>query len=580
MALAISMLFVLILALQTAIHAHFQASTVQAKANGYILQTIKQTSGKLDAYINSMNIVSKNIMANSEIGGILQRHVLQPAGGLSYEETAIINEELSKLTIAYDNINSIHIYTPQFTFSYNFASENENFWDILSPSEKAALQKLNGELVLVSFRQAFVDKISNSTANVFSAVRKIKDFQDGLELGYLFINVHKKALFDIIQDTQIGKTGATRIINREGHIVMAEDESLIGAQVDGELLSRLPQSEGYYVSGSDVVVFYMSGESGWGVATRVPVWEITSEYDDLGRMNYFFALLNIISIVLASFFISRWLTRPIEELMGTMERIHEGDIEAKAEVRGSDELGHMARLFNEATTEINTLTEQNYKAELSKTQAELRAIQAQINPHFLYNALDTIYWMLVVNDEIEISEFVISLSEIMRYSIAKGPDVVKLSKELSVLEHYLSIQKVRFTSKLEWKIQMPDALEPYCFPKMMIQPLVENSIYHGLDPQKKVLRIEIRGRIDGDALLVSVKDNGKGIEGATLQKIREGRLEPKNDQHSRVGLDAVTKRVKLLFGESYSVTIDSEIGKGTEVILRLPLIKQNGEPPK
>ncbi len=578
MSLSFTLIFLLLLVIQMVVFSQFLSDIVRTRANDYILETLRQTGGKIDACIDTVNMISKNIVSNGEISGTVVRNLMSgQSGPLSYGDTEKINTELSKITLAYDGINSIQIYAPGFTVNYNFVSETDSYKNSLSPSDLSRLSASGGELVLLAARREYVDKITDKTIYVFSAVRKFFDFRTGRELGYVFVNINERVLRDIVSPVRIGTGGHIQIFSREGIVVSSEFSDEIGASVDTALLDRVAQGapEGFYITpAQDIVVYSISDVTGWGTVTRLKMNEVTSEYDVLKRINIFIGLLGVVVAALVSLLVSKALTRPIKELLSTMRRIQEGDLTAKAKIKTNDEIGHLGQVFNQMTTEMQTLIEQYYHDKLSQQESELKAMQAQISPHFLYNSLDSVYWMLVVKGETDIAETLVALCEVLRYTVSRESGMVELDKELEMIGHYLAIQKARFGAKLTWENRVEPALRPLTVPKMILQPLVENAIVHGMDAQKSTLRVTIDAAIELDHLVVHVRDDGIGIAPDRLAQLHAPEASDVQAGHTGLGLETVNRRIQILFGEEYGLTLTSEIGAGTAARLTLPYIRQ------
>jgi two-component system sensor histidine kinase YesM len=575
-----SVLFVLLFLLQMFLFSQFLLGSVSARANDYILETLRQTNGKIDAVIDTANRISKSIVANAEIRDTVIGNLRDPGlASVPYADNEKIAAELSKISLAYDGINSIQIYSGRFAFSYNFASGAEDYEQALNPAERTRLDASTGGLVLLSMRREYVDKTGRETTFVFSAVRKFLDFRTGEELGYVFVNLNESMLGGIIRSARIGASGRVSVFDSDGLIVSGEDAGEIGEPVGAQLAGRLAGGEraGFFIAdGDSLVVYCVSALTGWGTVTRLRLGEVTSEYGDLRRYNIVLSLFGIAFATFVSLHLSKWLTKPLKELVSTMKRIQEGDLDAKVKIVTGDEIGDLGRVFNEMTSEMQTLLKQYYSDELSKKELELKALQTQLSPHFLYNSLDSVYWMLVVKGEREIAETVISLCEILRYTIERKAGMVGLDRELQMIGYYMTIQKARFGSKLEFSVSAEPSLRALAVPRMILQPLAENAIAHGMDSKKPLLSIRVGVRAEGGRLAIEVADNGMGISRERLDHILDLNAEEAQPGHTGLGLGTVHRRIQILLGAEYGLSVESALGEGTTVRLALPLIRQEG----
>ena len=576
-----SLLIIAIFIFQIIAYNIFISKVIESKANDYIIQNLKQTNSKIETYIDTIRIMSNSITSNEEIRNVLIRNneEARNASGqyqLGYEDIQLLTGEISKLTLAYDNINSVQIYTPYYNFSYNFAGEYMDYSFEREEGEK--ISRSRGELLLIPARNEFVDKYYATNTTIFSAVRKIYDYKIGEELGYVSINIQERALREIIEDVEIGTTGVVQLFDSDGYFISSHDSSVIGTRMNPELYSRINEMDdgGYFIEKKQLIAFQKSDTTRWGVITRLPISDVAGEQAILQTTNLFIGFIGILVVLLTSYFLSKQLTKPILHLFRSMEKVRDGDLSSRVTVKSNDEIGRLSKLYNHMTEEVQTLIRRNYEEQLSKKEAQLQAIQAQINPHFMYNTLDTIYWMLVLEGQDKASELVVSLSEILRYSISsKDGSIVSLEREMQMVEYYKIIQTARFENKLSWHISIPDNVKSLYTPKMVIQPIVENAILHGMDVKKPILNISIEAFIEDDSLVIKVTDDGKGMSLEKVKNILEENGIQESRSHTGFGLPGVNRRIKISFGEKYGLQIESFLDKCTCIKIRLPVLRDN-----
>lgn len=256
-----------------------------------------------------------------------------------------------------------------------------------------------------------------------------------------------------------------------------------------------------------------------------------------------------------------------------MKKVESGnfDIDIDIDVQGDDEVKRLSRAFNMMVKRIRSLMEQIISEQEAKRKSELKALQAQINPHFLYNTLDSIVWMNENKDYVGVTTMVVALSQFFRISISRGRELITVSDEIEHIKSYLIIQKIRYKNKFKFSIEaQPEALG-YKTLKLILQPIVENAIYHGVEQLYDEGIIKINVSIDGDTILFQVTDNGYGIKPDILKDILNKKANEKDS--GGVGLKNVNERIKLFFGEQYGIEIDSILDVGTTVNIRIPIIK-------
>ncbi len=278
----------------------------------------------------------------------------------------------------------------------------------------------------------------------------------------------------------------------------------------------------------------------------------------------------IVLAMLISAFISRTLSRPLERMTGTVKQIRDGDTQLRIQNCKEDELGELGRSFNEMLDRIENLVSREYEAKLMLKQAEYNALQAQINPHFLYNTLDTMSSIADIRGCPEVSALSQSLSNIFRYSLDMKNPFSTVAGEIVHLKNYIYVMNVRMQEEVEYVFDVEDSILKSTMPRISIQPLVENALTHGLRGSRRKKRIVITAKREGENLVISVEDNGIGIPEEERQEL----LNPDRKNHTKsIGLNNIHSRMKILYGEAYGVTIESKIGEGTKVSLVIPSVR-------
>lgn len=281
------------------------------------------------------------------------------------------------------------------------------------------------------------------------------------------------------------------------------------------------------------------------------------------------AAISLILCVAISFLLSRSLSHPIERLSHAMHQVRRGDLDAHVDVERQDEIGQLTEDFNEMTTRLKAQVEERVQHQRDLNDAQIRQMQAQLNPHFLYNTLDTMKWLAKIHKLPEVAQLAGGLGSILRSSIA-SEQFITLRQELVLVEHYIDIQKIRFAGKFQYVIDVPEHLRDIIVPKMILQPLVENSILHGLETSESGY-IYIYAQCDEKVLNLSVTDDGCGMSTEMVERLNSP--EPKMLQ-GHLGLYNVMRIVQLYYGQDYGLHATSQAGIGTTVTLRLPAGKE------
>ncbi|WP_339278660.1 sensor histidine kinase [Paenibacillus sp. FSL W8-1187] len=341
--------------------------------------------------------------------------------------------------------------------------------------------------------------------------------------------------------------------------------------------------DGYRIvkkGGETVFLSYKkSAYMGWTYINSVPYEGIFQKIIHLkNTLLAVFALLLVLLLVIGRGF-AKSLTRPIRSLISQMKEVQLGQLE-QIDVAASappsqqlDEIGQLHRTFRLMIARINTLIRENYANQILLKETEFKALQAQINPHFLYNALDSIHWLAQKNAQPQISSMVLSLGYLLRASISNKKKVITLEEELATVRHYATIQKHRFRDRFDFAVDIPERVMKVRLPKLTLQPLIENAILYALEPFVEPCRIRVyldRERPDG--LEIVVEDSGPGIDPERLQKIWAGEVETRG---TGIGLLNIKDRLRLAFGDAGGIEVESVRSGGTRVRVRLPLPEED-----
>jgi two-component system, sensor histidine kinase YesM len=286
---------------------------------------------------------------------------------------------------------------------------------------------------------------------------------------------------------------------------------------------------------------------------------------------FVFLLMFFLLITLGFKFLRR-ITNPIEELAATMQDVKQGDFQAVEALNPSliyeDEVGILYRNFITMVQRIDELIQENYAKQLLIKETEFNALQAQINPHFLYNTLESVNWLAKTHKQQQISNMVEALGHLMRNSINFKEDIITIGQELQIADSYLTIQKYRFDDRLDVQMDIDPSLMGCRIPKLTLQPLLENSFQHAVEPSLGMSIIKLAVCSDGQNLLVRVEDNGPGVDPGILAMLKTGKFKPKG---TGIGLNNINERIMLSFGEQYGLRVENLSGKGTAITVVLPL---------
>ena len=291
-------------------------------------------------------------------------------------------------------------------------------------------------------------------------------------------------------------------------------------------------------------------------------------------------LIAIVMIVLStvlSFLISRYMTRPLGNLMGTIQRIKKGETELRADTENKDEIGELGKNFNEMLDQMEELREKESRANLLLSQAEYKALQAQINPHFLYNTLETMSSIAEIRGCPEVSMLSQSLSNIFRYSLNMKDQMSTVAQEINHLKNYCYVMSVRMQDNIDYIYDIDESLLKEKIPRISIQPLVENALNHGLRNKRGEKKVQIQIKRKEENVVIIVRDNGMGMDAAKINENLQKNEMIQTEKGNSVGLYNINARIKILYGDQYGIHVESVQGEGSSVFIVLPAEKKERE---
>ncbi len=309
--------------------------------------------------------------------------------------------------------------------------------------------------------------------------------------------------------------------------------------------------------------------------------EMQNLYTRVFTYSFIAALVILVMVIYITYMISQSITSPVRELSRVTARVAGGDMSVRANLETGAELGVLSRSLDEMIERINNLLSQVRTEQENLRVAELELLQAQINPHFLYNTLDTIIWLAEAGDQSKVVSMVGSLSDFFRASLGQGRDIVTIGDEIRHVSSYLEIQQVRYQDILTYSIDVPEEIYISSIPKITLQPLVENALYHGIKNRRGGGCITITGKVESKCVYLYIEDNGIGMTEERLEQINrkinagektenEADAGGNREEAEIFGLYNVNERIRLKFGSRYGIHIDSEFNKGTVVTVLLP----------
>ncbi|TNJ62443.1 sensor histidine kinase [Paenibacillus hemerocallicola] len=425
-----------------------------------------------------------------------------------------------------------------------------------------------GEVVIAGpFIRPFSNPRAATNPHTFSLIRKINNPLGGADLGGIVVDINVMDLARLL--TSLNLLDMT-ILNADDSVVYAGRTETIGQK--WPYGASIRDAESGWIEANGERMFVNTGElpaTGWRFVSLDPLSTLSVYSVAFRNLTIGVGLVALLVALVISTYIAGRITKPLRTLQRNMKRVQAGRFDIRLDVTRTDEVGQLTHSFNQMTERVQTLVNDVYKAEIIRKEAQLKALHSQINPHFLYNTLDSMNAIAMLEEVPLLGRMSKMLADMFRYSISQGEQVVPLGDELNQVKRYVEIQQIRYDYKFNLLLSVPDNLLSYRIPKLTLQPIVENAVYHGLEmiPDEGILAITAYEA--ADAVVIEVFDNGGGIPEEELELIRQKMHEP-IDYADHLGLANVQERLQLHYGDEYGITVDSLYGRATNVVYRLP----------
>ena len=397
----------------------------------------------------------------------------------------------------------------------------------------------------------------------------------GRQAAWVSLDLSFASLSSYINNVGIGSRGYCFLLDDSGNIVYHPQQQLIYAGLKTEDTAWLSAvADGVYDNGTVITCVNSVGSSGWRVVGVSYVDELVDRnMAEMMQLSALLAAVVLAATLLTSWLLSRLLGRPLRGLAAAMESFEaDADHFTYRPVGGTREVQELSDSFGHMVVRIQQLMNTVRKEEIDLRKTELKALQAQINPHFLYNTLDSIAWMCEQGQNADAVKMVHALARLFRISISKGHELIPIRKELEHAESYLQIQKYRYKNHFTYRFDVDPGCLDYLCNKITLQPIIENAIHHGLDLMVDEGHIEVQVRFDGEDILFCVVDDGVGMDPQQVQAI----LQCEPGDRTGIGIKNVNDRLKIYFGSQYGLHIDSVPDQGTRVEIRMPKVTEEG----
>lgn len=500
----------------------------------------------------SRNLLNNNYFMNDILMGgendgkyysTARSHALESVCSALTSQDMMIGE-----LVVIDKMGRLYSYTTNFGESRNYRSIDvwENEW-------MPQIQRAKGKEVFFSYNILNPERITS-----FSMGKQLNSPKTGETAGYLVVNIRKDLLTEAFKSYDSGyKSLCCMVAGQDGNVTFLRGNEKYCQEIEENYEKNKVVDESYLTAELENKI------TGWKIISAVKRSELSKEAYLIGGI----ILIVILIVVILGFFIakhiSEWIYRPLNKLEGIIEEVGEGSRNISEEFDTS-EIGKIGTKFKMMVNHNLELREHLLSSQLKEREAELLLLQAQINPHFLYNTLDSLYCMAMIHEADDMAEMVEALSDTFRLSLNKGNKLILVKDELEHVRSYMRVQDFRYGERFSLDVQVEEEIKDCYILKFILQPFVENAMYHGLEPKLGNGKILVTGKKDGDDLVFTIEDDGIGIQDISV--LEKG-----------YGVRNVKERIALYYGEKYGVWFKSSPGDGTLVTIKIAAVYTKGE---
>ncbi|WP_379150652.1 sensor histidine kinase [Paenibacillus sp. sgz5001063] len=536
------------------------ATTAENNANMNMQQIIEQVNYNLELYVKGMGSIfetaEKQITASPSI------------------DSPLLAERMDTLMSSREDLVSVAVFTPQGKYVVGTPGQSMRLNTQLQSQSWFTSANKNPQ---ISYSPPHIQNLFKGRYTwVVSISKKIEYKENGLaKTGVLLIDFNFRTIDQLSRQVKLGNRGYAYILDPQGNIVYHPQQQLIYAGLKYENVepvlayeyrSYLDESTGE----KRFITVRTLAQTGWKIVGVAYYDEIVTTKRDLNHFLIWFLGFVIFGVIVLSISLSWLIASPIRKLERTVKLVGEGDLNSPIDVSGPYEVEQLSRRFNLMLQRIRQLMDQIIYEQETKRKGELEVLQSQINPHFLYNTLNSVIRLAERGKTDEVVTMIQSLSKFFRISLSKGKNMITMQEELDHIRHYLVIQSFRFKNRFRYEIKAQDEVLPCQTIKLILQPIVENALYHGIEMMPDEGLITITAELQEGLIVIRISDNGLGMNPETLKTILSG---GKSSGGSGVGVRNVNERIGLVYGREFGLTFESEIEEGTTVTIIFPAVR-------
>ncbi len=564
---------------------NYTTDYLEERVTESVLATSAQITENLDTFFTNMAKITEMPYYDKELNNILDRRYSVNNEMNEYQKVEDYNQItqnfFSKLFLLNKSIETLYLtsfvndrvyykgYRAEYSREESDLKNEQWFRNIVSKGGKEVIIGIHDEFPSVP-----------NTSQVITIGRLIVKPFTNEKQGVFLINIKPEKLEELYKETRLTPGTRQLIIDENNRIVYSKLENEIGTQIDPDII-KIINSKGTNneVTINNTPVFIISDTSRysfWKVINIIPRNELFSDAEAIREGILLIGIALVLLSVLVSFVIAGSITKPIVKLNNQMKLVEQGDFSVNIEGQRNDEVGQLSKTFNKMILQINELIQRIKIDGENKRISELQALQSQINPHFMYNTLNVIKWMAQMQAADNITQAVDSLIYLLNFSAKTTAEFIPISEELEFVKNYISIMRLRYYNKFEVIYEIEDSVYKYKTLKFILQPFIENAIFHGFDKRKSGYHLSIKAFLKNGSVCFIINDDGSGIAAQDIPKILNKDIQGEKGFNS-IGISNVVGRIKLHFGQQYKVDITSRPEVGTSIFINIPQIGLDDE---
>ncbi|WP_162309303.1 sensor histidine kinase [Cohnella abietis] len=527
------------------------------KINSSLEEKLNIIASNITQKFQAVNNTSSEIYMNSDLIHILSSQRPSDTTGI-ISEMSNMDKLLSNYTVTNNAqdllLPRIYLFNRPEYLLHSFTNKVSDL-SLIEKEKWYTLLPNRAEYTIVGLDEVVVSSVKIKTIKIAKRLFGLDDMSIKFS-GVLTVDIGAEYFNTILDQSKPTIGSSAFIIDDNKSIIISSDETLLGTVFE-------PNKRDNILSASERIE-----PLNWTLVSLTPMNELNGELISFNKVIYTVIIICGIVAFLMALFLSENISYPIRKLVKSMRVVQRGNFDITLEYKRNDEFAYLFHSYTKMVGDIKELIDKLYVSEVMKKEAELKALQAQINPHFLYNTLDSVNWMALELNATRISTMVTSLSNFFRYSLSKGETIISLREEKLQVESYLIIQKIRFQEKMDYSIDFASDILDNLTVKLILQPIVENAILHGINQVRGKGMIVITGSKSDSIIEIRVSDNGAGADIDELNSIVDNR-----SHSASFALKNVNERIKHYFGSEYGIRFSSNEDAGITVIVRFPAVK-------